>query len=1132
MLMERAKPVSRGTTLGQGNTLSHDLFLFALKPDSLHDPPIMSRRNPSASPLPPVKKRGFGIGKFFLLLTLLALGGFGYLMVRFDESPQQAWERISGFTIGVTRPTPLPTSPPAITLAPKSTPTPEPSSKETPTPTPENTPSQTHQPTPEPTPDAIAWFMEHRDVLPKTLKLIAAREFPIIADGKVSGKISAPTGSEVALVNLERESVTILFGGSAQKVPVDATDLPQSFERSKGWADARAAFKAAQAAQRAGASTLPKTFPPSSAPSFKPQASPVTQGEVPPVTDKVSIKEVVTNGFIHPGITLTKDLLENARSMAMAGKEPWASGYRSFAMDPASGRNVKARNENAKSPGLPESDAFNSQGMESRFRGDAGKAYRQALMYFFTGDEVYRANALAILRVWSHMDPAKYKTYPDAHIHTGYELKDMTTAAEILRYTSCENPSLAWTEEDTDNFTKNLIKPVIANYMYQNGWFMNQNDFPILGSMSGFIFMNDREGYDQRVEWFTMNSTAPNPGWSGSIQHLARLVDSNAQTGEKLEKPVVQLAEMGRDQAHAGCDTGLFVDISHIMMAQKTKVDPVTGRPSTGPDAVGPFEFLKDRILAATEYFCRFMLGYETPWVPLASSMDKNGKVNAIYPRLSDQYRGDISRLGFWDLYFHYKYRRGLDLAKVAPYFHEAYTKRVTPVPWLTLPKEFGVDGDTLVLKQPPRDAIALERNHSPLSEGVTRVTEGQVPYLHIVPGTEGARFALLQTETKSRNVVLRVRTTGTARMEMRGFQKPWIFPDTHGQWRYVTYSLGELENFDHFYGNIVFCRVQGSPGCSVDFDALYLKPEASMLAPTFSQGGPVRTLTAYVGAPIRMDFSVAAPSTTDSPVYTAEPLPEGATLDPKTGAFSWKPALAGKSNFVVEALCGENAAAQATEITVEKNRDAALRTVSSRLDANRAYTKASCDNFTVALRKATEAVQTSSDEAFLTLLLKAEEAASALEPLTPRLADGSMDFTQCAPCKEMGIKIALLADDNPDTFPIYQLAGPDHAYVFDFGPNYRFAADAFSVLGRLNFEDRVVGTTFFGSDDGQSWIRLTPGTIGMTTTPQRLEVDPAQKGVKYRYLQMKQFPVHGQKCFEPSELRIFGQRYEADGNH
>jgi len=105
--------------------------------------------------------------------------------------------------------------------------------------------------------------MEHRDVWPKTVKLTEGREFPILADGKVVGKIMAPAGAEVPLVNIARENLTILFGSANQEVPVSATDLNDKFEHSQAVADARAkakqvldAARVADAASRSSSSTI------------------------------------------------------------------------------------------------------------------------------------------------------------------------------------------------------------------------------------------------------------------------------------------------------------------------------------------------------------------------------------------------------------------------------------------------------------------------------------------------------------------------------------------------------------------------------------------------------------------------------------------------------------------------------------------------------------------------------------------------------------------------------------------------------------------------------------------------------------------------------------------------------------
>ena len=93
----------------------------------------------------------------------------------------------------------------------------------------------------------------------------------------------------------------------------------------------------------------------------------------------------------------------------------------------------------------------------------------------------------------------------------------------------------------------------------------------------------------------------------------------------------VQHVEMGRDQAHGGGDLTNAAIISRLLLAQGTKVDPVDGTVSTKDNAVGPYEFLNDRILAAANYFWQYMLGYDTPWTPVPYSISPDGTVRGIY---------------------------------------------------------------------------------------------------------------------------------------------------------------------------------------------------------------------------------------------------------------------------------------------------------------------------------------------------------------------------------------------------------------------------------------------------------------------------------------------------------------------
>src|SRR5665647_1666388 len=173
-------------------------------------------------------------------------------------------------------------------------------------------------------------------------------------------------------------------------------------------------------------------------------------------------------------------------------------------------------------------------------------------MYYITGDEVYRINAMHIIRIWSQMDPTKYVYFTDACIHTGVPLNRMTTAAEILRYTSCETEELKWTDKDTVDFTTNLVNPVIETFQHDQNHFMNQHNYPLLGAMAGYIFTGNIDRYNESVEWFTVNSTATDQGFNGSVKQLFRWVTEEEKPGMKVGEgtpvePHVQHMEMGRD---------------------------------------------------------------------------------------------------------------------------------------------------------------------------------------------------------------------------------------------------------------------------------------------------------------------------------------------------------------------------------------------------------------------------------------------------------------------------------------------------------------------------------------------------------------------------------------------------------
>ena len=268
---------------------------------------------PKAPAPPPKKKRGGGFGRLLLVVLIVAGGAFAYGAVHYKESPLEFLKRITGVVKDfIEPPPPAPTPTPEPTPTPTPEPTPTPTPEATPTPTPEATPT----PTPQATPDPIGWFLEHRDVWPKSVKLTESREFPILADGKVLGKINAPAGAEVPLVNLTREKATILFGSANQEVPVESTDLLQRFEQSQSWAEARSKTKSVIEAARASEAAAASAASARSSTSLQSSSSGEFKG---PITEKTF------KTCSYPRLYATKEELENLKQKIAT--VDWAKKY-------------------------------------------------------------------------------------------------------------------------------------------------------------------------------------------------------------------------------------------------------------------------------------------------------------------------------------------------------------------------------------------------------------------------------------------------------------------------------------------------------------------------------------------------------------------------------------------------------------------------------------------------------------------------------------------------------------------------------------------------------------------------------------------------------------------------------------
>ncbi|OMF22908.1 hypothetical protein BK133_25310 [Paenibacillus sp. FSL H8-0548] len=861
----------------------------------------------------------------------------------------------------------------------------------------------------------------------------------------------------------------------------------------------------------------------------------LAEDAIPAASDKVTIIEVEEDGFTHPGVGLTKAVLDNMREQIIAQKKPWYSYYVQMTGSAHASKAFSSSLFASSNPDGTDNPKSNAVGGKEAFVTDGLRAYTQAIMYYITGDEAYRANAMRIIRLWEQMDPSKYTYFVDSHIHMGIPLNRMTTAAEILRYSSSDDadPKWAWTEEDTERFTNNLINPMITTFMFSNGRFMNQHLYSLIGSMSGHIFTNNTEKYAEAVEWFTVNESAVDQWQNGAIKQLFRLVDKNDDTGEAVNPPVVQHVEMGRDQAHGAGDITNVEILSRLLDAQGTKVDPEEGTISTADDAVNIYNFLDDRILKAADYFAQFMLGYDTPWIPVKARINEFGD-EIIYKELSGAYRGRIGG-NVYGQYYYYKYNLGMDISEVAPYYTAMFNMRLpyyweSPDGgadyWMFIPAEAAEEGTSTLPKVSANPNINdIELRFSSLDAHSAIKQEGDISYVEITATEGGSRGAIIASSTAAKTVGLKVRTNGTAKLEINGWSdSAVVLPDTNGEWKYVIFTMSDYQGL----GDVIYFNVTGS-GTTVDIDHLHLTADIQFTPPVFKSGKTTLRLFGYVGsqATLQYDFSATDAGQGDTVTYKMDNKPEGAQFDEDTGEFSWQPQQTGTYPIVVSATDGTSVTARNVSITVGNNREAAVEGAIASYDQETSYISASLDIYNSRYTDVLDSLSSASDDEFYQKLIHLNEAVQGLQLLTPLMQDGSMNYLDMVSFSTFGTQLANLMDGKPDSFAGYYLA-ENLGYTMDFGTGFRVSADAFELQVRASFPERISGVTFFGSNDKENWSRLTPGLTEMNEDMQRLEVAEEFRDQQFRFIKVQMIDrVGGSVGIELSELRIFGERHE-----
>ncbi|MBW5448850.1 hypothetical protein GE107_22675 [Cohnella sp. CFH 77786] len=331
----------------------------------------------------------------------------------------------------------------------------------------------------------------------------------------------------------------------------------------------------------------------------------------------------ITGTIHHPGILMSLADLDNMRDHVRAGDEPWNTAFQHYASQPASSKTVRMWFQ-------PNNDLFihlrgpwsatvdgvfysnPQEAFEHPAQWDSENCFKQAIMWYITGDEVYRKNAMTIIRNFELIQSGGgYSS-----LRTSAITHNLAASAEILRYSDTPTVSLKWTDNDTAQLTR--VFDIFALNYNLHTFFLNQHQFSVEGGLARAIFKNDLKLYAEAVEATTVNSAGDKGGINGSIKQAMRYMTANELTGEPLDPSDyhVQLIEAGRDMGHAWINVAGLSSLAQTLFIQGTKVDPVNGTMSTAANAVNPYNFLDDRILEGTNYLLKHNLGYDVLFTP------------------------------------------------------------------------------------------------------------------------------------------------------------------------------------------------------------------------------------------------------------------------------------------------------------------------------------------------------------------------------------------------------------------------------------------------------------------------------------------------------------------------------------
>jgi hypothetical protein len=307
------------------------------------------------------------------------------------------------------------------------------------------------------------------------------------------------------------------------------------------------------------------------------------------------------HAFTHPSVPLTVGDLDTLK--ANLNIEPWKSGYAALAAD---GRSSLGYNMQGPYASVSRNPNVNL----NQWRNDMTAVYNLARMWYFTGNNAYGQKARDILRAWA--DTQTSFTGIEANLDLGDYAFRFVGGADILRGTWP-----GWTQGDTD-----AVKGLFGNVYW-----------PATG-LNSEVLGPTNKGSLSLAAGAAIAAFNDDPVKLDKVLHQYRTF---AATGLRNSLSNGEHGETGRDSGHAYNHISAMAFVAEILWKQGIDV----------------FSEHDHRLLAMGEYYCRYVQGSPTSFVPM-------GTTDEYYMGFWDSPGYAAEPRPFYLLKSHYELRKGL----------------------------------------------------------------------------------------------------------------------------------------------------------------------------------------------------------------------------------------------------------------------------------------------------------------------------------------------------------------------------------------------------------------------------------------------------------------------------------------